>query len=168
MSSEKPPEGGRASGVRRVYALCFLFLMEIIEKLGTDRALDLLLKAVERQAEIVERELSRSVGGIIDPLGKGLEVYSRFMEDLGAQVKVQNRGEGESMVRVGWCPIYEAFLDIGLECGFWMEGLCTHIVLPSMEEILKRFDPRLRLVLERYRASVEEHCLVRLKLKNDK
>lgn len=142
--------------------------MEIIEKLGTDRALDLLLKAVERQAEIVERELTRSVEEIVDPLGKGLEVYSRFMGDLGAQVKVQTGGEEENVVRVGWCPIYEAFLDIGLECGFWMEGLCTHIVLPSIEEILRRFDPRLKLMLDRYRASAEEPCLVRLKLEDDK
>jgi len=151
------------NGVRRVYALCFLFLMEVIERLGTDRALESLSRAVERQAEIVEKELS-SLKGMTDSLERGLEVYRCFMGDLGVQFTVEKEGEEGALIRVGRCPIYEAYLDIGLECGFWMEDLCTHITLPSIEAVLRRFDPRLRLLLERYRASVEEPCLVRMRV----
>jgi hypothetical protein len=157
VSTETDP----SSGVRRVYALTFLFLMEVIEKLGTDRALELLSKAAERQADIIERELAGQIK-VAEPLERGLQVYSRFMTDLGGEVKVQARSADNASIRVGRCPIYEAFLSIGLDCGFWMQGLCTNIVLPSIGATLKRFDPKLRLSLERYRESVESFCLLKL------
>jgi hypothetical protein len=155
------PEADPSSGVRRVYALTFLFLMEVIEKLGTDRALELLLKAAERQAEIIEKELAGRIK-TAEPLEKGLEVYSRFMEDLGAELKVPARNMNSVSIRVDQCPIYEAFLSIGLDCGFWMQGLCTNIVLPSISATLNRFDPKLRLTLEKYRGSAEDSCLLRI------
>lgn len=165
MKFQEPLEGGgTVSGVRRVYALCFLFLMEVIERLGTDKALELLSRAVKRQAEIIKRELAASVEKVSDPLDKGLEVYSRFMSELGAWLKVQSRSGGEILIRLGRCPIYEAFLSIGLECGYWMEGLCSNIVLPSIEETLRKFDLGLRLGLKEYRESADEPCLVRLSL----
>lgn len=153
----------QSNGVRRVYALCFFFLMEVIEQLGTDRALELLSKAAEQQAEIIEKEL---IGQIktAEPIEMGSEVYSRFMKDLGAQPSVQKRTENNITIRVDRCPIYEAFLSIGLDCGFWMQGLCTNIVIPSIGATLKRFDPRLRLTLEKYRASAEDLCLLKLSL----
>jgi len=156
-------KGDQFSGARRVYALCFFFLMEVIEQLGTDRALELLLKAAEKQAEVIERELVGQLKAT-DPLEKGFEVYSRFMEDLGAKVLAKARSGNNISVRVDRCPIYEAFLDIGLDCGFWMQGLCTNIVLPSIEATLKRFDPTLRLSLEKYRASAEDTCQIKVSL----
>ena len=154
-------EADLSSGVRRVYALTFLFLMEVIEKLGTDRALELLSKAAERQAEIIEKELANQIKAA-EPLEKGLQVYSRFMADLGGEVKVQARSADNASIRVGRCPIYEAFLSIGLDCGFWMQGLCTNIVLPSIGATLERFEPKLRLTLEKYRGSAEDSCLLRI------
>lgn len=155
------PEADQPSGVRRVYALTFLFLMEVIEKLGTDRALELLSKAAERQADIIERELANQIKAA-EPLERGLQVYSRFMEDLGAEVKMQARSADNASIRVGRCPIYEAFLSIDLDCGFWMQGLCTNIVLPSIEATLRRFDSKLRLTLEKNRESAEDSCLLKL------
>lgn len=151
------------SGIRRVYALCFFFLMEVIEQLGTDRALDLLLKAAECQAEVIEKELIGQIRAA-EPLERGLEVYSRFMEDLDAKVSVKARSVDNISVGVDRCPIYEAFLDIGLDCGFWMQGLCTNIVLPSIQAILKRFDPKLRLSLEKHRTSAEDPCQIKISL----
>jgi len=137
--------------------------MEVIEQLGTDKALELLLKAAEKQAEVIERELAGQIKAA-DPLERGLEVYSRFMEDLGAQLTVRTRSPDSISVRVDRCPIYEAFLDIGLDCGFWMQGLCTNIVLPSIQAALKRFNPRLRLALEKHRTSAEDSCLIKISL----
>jgi len=137
--------------------------MEVIEQLGTDKALELLLKAAEKQAEVIERELAGQIKAT-DPLEKGLEVYSRFMEDLGAKVSVKARSPDNISVSVDRCPIYEAFLDIGLDCGFWMQGLCTNIVLPSIEAALKRFDPKLRLTLGKHRTSAEDPCLLKISL----
>ena len=156
-------QGDQFSGVRRIYALCFFFLMEVIEQLGTDRALELLSKAAEHQAEAIERELAGQIR-TAEPLEKGLEVYRRFMEDLAAQLTVQARNTDSISVKVDRCPIYEAFLDIGLDCGFWMQGLCTNIVLPSIEAALKRFDQKLRLILEKHRTSAEDPCLIKISL----
>jgi len=155
------PEADPSSGVRRVYALTFLFLIEVIEKLGTDGALELLQNAAEHQAEIIEKELAGQLK-TVEPLERGLEVYSRFMKDLGAQLTVQTKSADNVSVKAGRCPIYEAFLSIGLDCGFWMQGLCTNIVLPSISATLRRFDPKLRLMLERYRESAEDSCLLRI------
>jgi len=79
-----------------------------------------------------------------------------------AELKVQARNMNSVSVRVGRCPIYEAFLSIGLDCGFWMQGLCTNIVLPSIGATLRRFDPKMRLALEKYRESAEDSCLLRI------
>ena len=48
-------------GVRRSYTLLILFLNEIIEELGTDRGLEMLQTAVEKQAEVIHGELLREL-----------------------------------------------------------------------------------------------------------
>lgn len=142
--------------------------MQVIEKIGTDRALDLLYKAVDSQADIIQKEFSQTVLAKPSPLEKGLEVYTRFMRELGAHVLAVPIGDSEFSLKVERCPIYEAYLSIGLECDVWMHGLCTNIVLPSILKIIERFEPDVRLDLVRYRASLDEPCLLRLGLQKSR
>ena len=151
-------------GVRRSYVLLTLFLMEAIEDLGTDRALEMLQESVEKQAVIIERGIRREIPGDLGPLEKGVEVYRAFMEGAGAEVEVHERGEDSVTFRVGRCPFYEALLDVGVDCGYFLGGLCTHITLPAIQATLARFDPRLRLETRLVRESAEELCLERLYL----
>jgi len=95
-------------GIRRSYALLTLFLMEAIEELGSDRALEMLQSAVEKQAGIIERELRRKIPEDLPPLEKGLEVYRAFMEDAGAEVTVHEKSENSVTFLIRRCPFYEA------------------------------------------------------------
>ena len=151
-------------GIRRSYTLLTLLLMEIIEELGTDRALEMLQASVEKQAEIIAGELRRKIPEEITPLEKGMAVYSAFMEDAGAEIVVHERTEDSITYRVKGCPFYEALLDVGVDCGYFLGGLCTHLTLPAIQATLKRFDPRLRLEPRLVRESAEEFCLERVYL----
>lgn len=150
------------SGVKRAYLLLFLSIMEVMEKLGTDSALEMLQRATEKHADIVAGELRRMMPQGLDPLEAGLEVHRRFMADAGAEVDVHRRGDKSVTVRVGRCPFYEAFLDLGVDCGYFLSGLCTNLTLPAIQAALVRFDPRLRLEAEMIRRSAEEFCLERI------
>ena len=151
-------------GIRRSYALLTLFLMETIEELGTDRALEMLQIAIGKQAAIIERELRRKIPKDLDPLEKGVEVYHTFMEDAGAEVTVHKKSENSVTFLVRRCPFYEALLDVGVDCGYFLGGLCKHLTLPAIQATLSRFDPRLRLEPTLVRESAEEFCLERLYL----
>ena len=153
------------SGVRRAYVLLILLLMEVIEERGTNRALEMLQQAAERQAEVIARELRRCMPAGLGPLDVGLEVYRRFMGDAGAEVEVHSRDSSSITVRVGRCPFYEALLDVGVDCGYFLGGLCTNLTLPAIQATLKQFDHRLRLESKLTRETAEEFCLERIYLK---
>jgi predicted ArsR family transcriptional regulator len=153
------------NGVRRSYTLLALLLMEVIEELGTDRALEMLQRATEGQAEVVHRKLGKEMEPDLPPLEKGVEVYRRFMEEAGAEVQVQNLEGNSATFLVRRCPFYEAFLDIGIDCGYFLGGLCTQITLPAVQATLMRFDPRLTLETTLVRESAEEYCLERVYLR---
>jgi hypothetical protein len=149
-------------GIRRSYTLLTLLLMEIIEELGTDRALEMLQASVEKQAEIIVGELIRKIPEETTPLEKGMAVYSAFMEDAGAEIIVHERTEDSVTYRVKGCPFYEALLNVGVDCGYFLGGLCTHLTLPAIQSTLESFDPRLRVEPRLMRESVEEFCLERV------
>ncbi|UCD44220.1 MAG: hypothetical protein JSV27_08770 [Candidatus Bathyarchaeota archaeon] len=154
-------------GIRRSYALLVLFLMEVMEELGTDRTIEMLQEAAEGQARIIERELRRSMPEGLDPLEIGVTVYRDFMEGAGAEVAVHERGDDHVTLRVKRCPFYEALLDVGVDCGYFLGGLCTNLTLPSIQATLRRFDPRLRLEPRLVRESAEEFCLERVYIEED-
>jgi len=149
-------------GIRRSYTLLTLLLMEIIEELGTDRALEMLQASVEKQAEIIAGELRRKIPEEITPLEKGMAVYSAFMEDAGAEIIIHERTEDSVTYMVKGCPFYEALLDVGVDCGYFLGGLCTNLTLPAIQSTLERFDPRLRVEPRLVRESAEEFCLERV------
>ena len=151
-------------GIRRSYSLLTLLLMEVIEELGTDRTLEMLQASVEKQAVIIARELKREIPDDTAPLEKGMAVYRAFMGDAGAEIIVHERTEDSVTFRVKGCPFFEALLDVGVDCGYFLGGLCTHLTLPAIQATLERFDPRLRLEPRLVRESAEEFCLERVYL----
>lgn len=152
-------------GVKRSYDLVVLFLMEAIGEIGTDPALELINRAVERQADIISGELKRVIPKDLKALDLGLEVYRKFMEDVGSEIKVISKNVNSVNVAVGRCPFFEAFLDVEVKCGYFVSGLCTNLVLPSIQAVLKRFNSRLRLEATKVRQTAEERCFVSIKLK---
>ena len=162
MTENRSPEGDLTGGVRRVYALLFLFLMEAIEELGTDRGLEMLQKAIEKHADIVTRELRRSLPKGLTPLDAGLQVYRLFMGDAGADVEVHSKDEASVTFMVRRCPFYEALLDVGVDCGYFLGGLCKNLILPAIQATLNRFDPRLGVETVIVRQSAEDFCLERI------
>lgn len=151
-------------GIRRSYTLLTFLLMEVIEELGTDRAIEMLHASVDKQAEVISRELERKIPVEMSPLEKGVAVYKAFMEDAGAEIVVHESTDDSITFRVKSCPFYEAFLDVGVDCGYFLGGLCTHLTLPAIQATLMRFNPRLKLEPRLVRESAEEFCLERVYL----
>jgi hypothetical protein len=151
-------------GVRRSYTLLILFLNEVIEELGTDRGLEMLQTAVEKQAEVIHGKLLRELPEDSPPLDIGNAVYRTFMEEAGAEVVVHERDDYSITYRVARCPFYEAFLDVGIDCGYFLGGLCGNLTLPAIQAILNKFDGRLSIESKLVRESAEEFCLERITL----
>jgi len=153
-------EGGdRSKGVKRAYTLLFLLVMELIEELGSDRALEMLKRAEEKIAVIFEKEFRSLRPSTQEPLKMGIEAYRAFMEESGAEIAIHGMGEASAALRVGRCPFYEALLDVGVDCGYLQGALCSNMILPAIQEILKRIDPRLGLRTRITRQSIDEFCI---------
>ena len=152
------------TGIRRSYTLLVQLLMEIIEELGTDRGIEMLQTSVEKQADIIEKELRDKIPKELPPIKKGITVYMDFMESAGAEVTLREEDDDQATFWVKRCPFYEALLDVGIDCGYFLGGLCTHLTLPAIQATLKRFDPRLKLETKIVRESAEELCLERIYL----
>jgi len=150
------------TGVRRSYTLLVQLLMEVIEELGTDRGIEMLQAAVERQAEVIEKELRTKIPPEMPAVKKGIAVYRDFMESAGAEVTLREEDDDQATFWVKRCPFYEALLDVGIDCGYFLGGLCTHLTLPAIQATMRRFDPRLRLETKMVRESAEELCLERI------
>ena len=151
-------------GVRRSYDLLILYVMKVIEQLGTDKALGLLEDASKRQGVITAREMKRKLPDGLSTLDTGAEVYRRFMMDAGAEIKIHKRDETSVTFIIERCPFFEAFLDVGVDCGMFLNGLCSNLTLPSIQATLNEFDPDLRVETVLTRESAEEFCLERVYL----
>jgi hypothetical protein len=151
-------------GVRRAYALQVLYLMKAIERLGSDEALRMLEEAAERQGAIVAREMRRAMPAGLGPLDAGAWAYRRFMEDAGADVAEHKRNGASVTFAVRRCPFYEAFLDVGVDCGVFLNGICRNLTLPSIGSTLRHLDPGLRVEPLLTRESAEDLCLERVVL----
>ena len=153
-------------GVKRSYVILVLLLMEVIQELGTDRGIEMLQSAAEKQAEVIARSLEGRVSDAMTPIQKGVEIYRDFMEEAGAEVTLRDEGEREATFWVKRCPFHEALLEVGIDCGYFLGGLCTHLTLPAIQATLERFDPRLKLETVIVRESAEELCLEKVYLSN--
>ena len=149
-------------GVRRAYDLQILYVMEVIELYGTDKAIELLEKASKKQGSIIAREMRRKLPNNLSSIEIGSEVYRNFMEDAGTEIKVYKQDEKSVTFLINRCPFFEAFLDIGVDCGMFLNGLCTHLTLPSIQATLNEFDSKLRVEPVLTRETAEEFCLERV------
>jgi hypothetical protein len=142
--------------------LQILYVMEVIEELDTDKALEFLEKASERQGILIAREMKRTLPDGLSSLEIGAEVYKRFMEDAGAEISVHKQDEKSVTFVINRCPFFEAFLDVGVDCGMFLNGLCTHLTLPSIQATLKQFDSKIKVETVLTREAVEDLCLERV------
>lgn len=151
-------------GVRRAYVLLVLYAMKVMEHLGTDPGIGLLMEAAEEQGAIIAREMRGSIPDDATPLEVGEEVYSRFMEEAGAEVSIHQRDEASVTFMVRRCPFHGAFLDVGVDCGMFLEGLCSDLTIPAIQATLSQFDSRLKMEPVLTRETAEEICLERVYL----
>jgi predicted ArsR family transcriptional regulator len=149
-------------GVRRAYDLQIIYVMKAIEELGTDKALELLEESAKQQGVIIAREMRKKLPKDLSNLEIGAEVYRRFMEDAGTEIKIHKQDERSVTFLIEHCPFFEAFLDVGVDCGIFLNGLCTYLTLPSIQATLNEFDKNLRVEPVLTRESAEEICLERV------
>ena len=149
-------------GVRRAYMLQILYVMQVIEELDTDKALEFLEKASERQGVLIAREMKRTLPEGLSRVEIGAEVYRRFMTDAGAEISVHKQDETSITFVINKCPFFEAFLDVGVDCGMFLNGLCTHLTLPSIQATLNQFDQKLKVEAVLTREAAEDLCLERV------
>ena len=100
----------------------------------------------------------------LSPLEVGEYIYMDFMEKTGAEVAVHRRDEKSVTFRILRCPFYECFLDAGIDCGQFLNGLCSNMTLPSIQATINRFESGLKLETLVVRESAEEICLERVLL----
>jgi hypothetical protein len=158
------PEHMSAVGVRRGYTLLTLYIIEVIKDLGTQPSLDKLMEAAEKQGAIIAKDMRRGIPKGLTPLETGEEVYMRFMRDADAEVSVHRREENSVTFVVRRCPFHETFLDVGVDCGIFLKGLCSNLTIPAIQATLNQFDSRLRVENVVARQSAEEVCLERVYL----
>jgi hypothetical protein len=139
--------------------------MEVIEELGTDKALEMMQASVEKQANVVANEIRRNIPEILDPIELGIFVYRTFMEEAGAKIQIYEKDEKSVIFAVKRCPFYEAFLDVDINCGYFLGNLCNHLTLPAIQETLTHFYPFLKLEPKLVRQAAEELCLERIYIK---
>ncbi len=153
-----------ALGVRRGYTLLTLYIIEVIKDLGTQPSLDKLIEAAEKQGVIIAKEMKREMPSGLTLLETGAEVYRRFMADAGAEVSIHRRDDSSVTFVVRRCPFHEAFLDVGVDCGIFLKGLCSNLTLPALQATLNQFDHRLKVENILTRQSAEEMCIERVYL----
>ena len=151
-------------GARRAYMLQILYVMNAVEELGSDKALEILEKSSERQGVIIARNMKKTLPEGMTSLEIGAEVYRRFMSDAGTEISVHQQDEKSVTFVINRCPFFEAFLDVGVDCGMFLNGLCTHLTLPSIQATLNQFDPRLKVEPVLTRKAAEDLCLERVYL----
>lgn len=151
-------------GTRRAYTMLIFYMIQTINRIGTDPAIEILQEAAERQGIVVSREMRRIIPKDLPPLEFGATIYRKFMEDAGAEVEVHQRNEHSITFRIARCPFYEAFLDVGVDCGYFLNGLCSNLTLPSIQATLNQFNPNLRVETVATRETAEDLCLERITL----
>jgi hypothetical protein len=150
-------------GVKRAYVLHVLYIMKVIEILGTDPAIELLSHAAERQGQIIYRKLKKKLPiNSMKSLDIGVEVYQTFMNDTGADINQYKKDQKSVTFLINRCPFFEVFLDIGVDCGTFLNGLCSNLTLPTIQAILKQFDERLKIEPILTRETAEDFCLERI------
>ncbi|MCX6643466.1 MAG: hypothetical protein NTV15_08775, partial [Candidatus Bathyarchaeota archaeon] len=71
-------------GTRRAYTLLIFYMIQTINRIGTDPSIEILQEAAERQGVVISREMRKIIPKDLPPLELGAMIYRKFMEDAGA------------------------------------------------------------------------------------
>jgi hypothetical protein len=151
-----------STGVRRGYTLLTLYIIEVIKDLGTQPSLDKLMVATEKQGEIIAKDMIKEIPEGLTTIETGGEIYRRFMQDAGAEVSTHKHDEKSVTFVINKCPFHGAFLDVGIDCGIFLKGICSSLTLPAIQSTLKQFNPHLKVENIVVRDSAEGICIERV------
>lgn len=152
------------AGVRRAYAAWFAYIIDIIEEIGTAKALDTLSRVIKRRGEADGKALIKRLGVKGGDIDAGLAVYSAFLADCETEHEIAEKGENKVLIRVSKCPIYDAYYGAGIDCNWQAEKMCKTLTLPLINAVLEQVNPNLKVMLKKYRSSSEGYCLEELLL----
>jgi hypothetical protein len=102
----------------------------------------------------------------LSPLEVAEKVYCKFMKDVGAEVHSYERGNDSSSFIIYDCPFFDAFLDVGINCGIFLEGLCSNLTLPTVQTALSNYGINVRVEATRCKNSSEDFCIEKVSLVN--
>ncbi len=151
-------------GVQRAYAILFAYVVNAVEELGTQEAFSLLTKVVEERGKEDGRGLIRRLGIHGDDLEAGLAVYQAFLRECGVECQVVEKSKDRAVMRVGKCPIYDAYHSAITDCDWLAESMCKNMTHPLLTAIVKQVNPRLKSSIRRYRTFSNGYCLEELAL----
>lgn len=150
------------AGVQGAYAILFAYIIAMVGEIGTDRALDILSKVVEKRGRADGKRLIRKLGVSSGGIEAGLVVYGAFLDEWGAMHNVVEKTEGGVLVRVERCPLYEAFHSAEINCDWMVEEICRRLTLPLSSAVIKQVNPSLRVGIRKFRVSNDDYCLEEL------
>ncbi len=153
-------------GVRRSLSLLFLYIMNVIEEIGTDSSIKLLIKAAEEHGNIFAGEFKKEYSSDLPSLEIAEKVYCKYMEDVGADVHSYEKNSDSASFIIYDCPFFDAFLDVGIKCGIFLEGLCSNLTLPTVQTSLSNFGINVRVEATRCKNSSEDFCIEKVSLVN--
>jgi hypothetical protein len=140
--------------------------MKVIEEIGTDSSLEILQKAAEEQGKIFAREFKEERNQELSPLEIGEKIYFKFMNEAGADVKIYQKKDDSISFIIDRCPFFEAFLDVGINCGIFLEGLCSNLTLPTIQTALNSSGIKLKVEAVLCKESIEDYCLEKISLRD--
>ncbi len=154
------------SGVQRAYAILFAYVIAMVEEVGTEKAFSVLSRVVEERGKADGRALIRNLGIEGRDIDSGLAVYSAFLTQGGIRHEVIEKAANRVLIRIGKCPIYDAYYGTGIACDWLVEVMCKNLALPLITSVLREVNHKLRSVVKRYRSYSEGFCLEELILEN--
>ena len=154
------------AGVRRSLSLLILYIMNVIEEIGTDSSIELLIKAAEEQGKIFAIEFRKEYSSDLSPIVIAEKVYCKFMKDFGADVHSYEKSDDSASFIIYDCPFFDAFLDVGINCGIFLEGLCSNLTLPIVQTAISNYGINVKLETTRCKSSSEDFCVEKVSLVN--
>lgn len=118
--------------------------------------------ASEQQGIMLAEEYKKILPKTLSTLEVGAETYKLFMTETGAEIVLHEKGDDSFTFRIQKCPFHEVYLNIGIDCGYFLNGLCSNLILPSIRSTLKHLNKNLRIEPVLTRETAEDFCLIKI------
>lgn len=155
-------DGSAIVGTRRAYTLLFSYVLAVSNETGSDKALGCFYDTVKKRGKNDGIELMRECNIKGTGVTECLTVYTKMMNDYGVHPLIFSKTEEKALIRVDRCPFYEAYHASEISCGWLTENICKIITLPLITEIIKQVNPNATIDIQKYRASAEDFCILKL------